>query len=140
SCGSGSFIILAIRILIRNCVKSFNKQDNSEISPKEARYIISKVEDNITGIDINPIACILCQINIHLELFSQFLTSIFAEYLIRWLRLTRRLKKISTTIEQQIPLLWILPKEYIMGKKIYQKKHKVEYLKLYLDKFHKFPF
>ncbi|MBY8990404.1 MAG: N-6 DNA methylase [Candidatus Lokiarchaeota archaeon] len=70
SCGSGSFIILAIRVLINNCVKSFNKKDISEISPKEARYIILKVNENISGIDINPIACILCQINIHLELFD----------------------------------------------------------------------
>lgn len=70
SCGSGSFIILAIRVLIKNCVKSFNKQDISEISPEEARYIISKVNENISGIDINPIACVLCQINIHLELFD----------------------------------------------------------------------
>lgn len=72
SCGSGSFIILAIRVLIRNCMKNFNKQDISEFSPKEARYIITKVKENIFGIDINPIACILCQINLHLELFEIF--------------------------------------------------------------------
>jgi methylase of polypeptide subunit release factors len=72
SCGSGSFIILAIRVLINNCMKDFNKQEISELSPKEAKYIISKVKENIFGIDINPIACILCQINMHLELFELF--------------------------------------------------------------------
>ena len=70
SCGSGSFIILSIRVLIKNCFKSFNKRDISEISSEEARYIISKVKESISGIDINPIACILCQINVHLELFE----------------------------------------------------------------------
>ncbi|MFX0083036.1 MAG: Eco57I restriction-modification methylase domain-containing protein [Candidatus Hodarchaeota archaeon] len=70
SCGSGSFIILAVRILIRSCFKSFNRRDYSEILPEEAEYIIMKVKENIYGIDINPIACILCQINTHFELFE----------------------------------------------------------------------
>ena len=70
SCGSGSFIISAVRVLINSCVKNFNKRKISELSPTEANFIINKVRDNISGIDINPIACILCQINVHLELFE----------------------------------------------------------------------
>ncbi|MFX1376536.1 MAG: Eco57I restriction-modification methylase domain-containing protein [Promethearchaeota archaeon] len=70
SCGSGSFIILAIRVLINSCFRSLNKHNFSEISPEEARYIITKIKEDIFGIDINPIACILCQINIHFELFE----------------------------------------------------------------------
>jgi tRNA1(Val) A37 N6-methylase TrmN6 len=70
SCGSGSFIILAARRLINKCVKSLKKKEISEISLEEATTIISKVNKFIIGIDINPIACILCQVNIHLELFE----------------------------------------------------------------------
>ena len=70
SCGSGSFIILAIRVLISSCFKSFNRHDFSEILPEEARNIVLRIKENIYGIDVNPLACILCQINIHFELFE----------------------------------------------------------------------
>jgi len=70
SCGSGSFIILAIRVLISSCFKSLNKHDFSEILPEEAKNIVLRIRENIYGIDVNPLACILCQINIHLELFK----------------------------------------------------------------------
>jgi len=70
SCGSGSFIILAIRVLISSCFKSFNRHDFSEILPEEARNIVLRIKENIYGIDVNPLACILCQINIHFELFK----------------------------------------------------------------------
>jgi len=70
SCGSGSFIILAIRVLISSCFKSFNRHDFSEILPEEAKTIVLRIKENIYGIDVNPLACILCQINIHFELFK----------------------------------------------------------------------
>jgi methylase of polypeptide subunit release factors len=70
SCGSGSFIILAIRVLINCCFKRLNRHDFSEILPEEAKNIVMRILDNISGIDINPLACILCQINIHFELFE----------------------------------------------------------------------
>ena len=70
SCGSGSFIILAVRDLISSCFKSFNRHDFSEILPEEARNIVLRIKENIYGIDVNPLACILCQINIHFELFE----------------------------------------------------------------------
>ncbi|MFX1346767.1 MAG: Eco57I restriction-modification methylase domain-containing protein [Promethearchaeota archaeon] len=70
SCGSGSFIILAIRILIRRCVKLFKKHELSEILQEEAKSIILRIKENIYGIDVNPIACILCQISIHFEIFK----------------------------------------------------------------------
>lgn len=70
SCGSGSFIILAIRVLISSCFKSYNRHDFSEILPEEAKNIVLRIKENIYGIDVNPLACILCQINIHFELFE----------------------------------------------------------------------
>ncbi|MFX1548989.1 MAG: Eco57I restriction-modification methylase domain-containing protein [Promethearchaeota archaeon] len=70
SCGSGSFIIQAIGVLIKNFLKFYNRDDISNLTIEEAKIIISTVKNNISGIDINPIACILCQINIHYTLFE----------------------------------------------------------------------
>ncbi len=70
SCGSGSFIIQAIKRLIKRHLIIFKRKNSIELEINEAKEIIKKVKGNIYGIDINPIACILCQINIHLILFN----------------------------------------------------------------------
>ena len=70
SCGSGSFIIQTIRILINRCLEIYGKKEISELTPEEAKTIISRVKKNISGIDINRNACILCHINIYFVLFE----------------------------------------------------------------------
>ncbi len=70
SCGSGSFLIRAVNILTKRLITHTNSKESSELFPKQAEQIINKVKDNIYGIDINPIACVLCQINIYFTLFS----------------------------------------------------------------------
>ena len=70
SCGSGSFLIRAVNILTKKLIANSNSKENSKIFPKQAEQIINKVKDNISGIDINPIACVLCQINIYFTLFK----------------------------------------------------------------------
>ena len=60
SCGSGSFLIIAINVLLNKLRWQIKSKDNSELTPKEAKEIINKVKANISGIDINLIACILC--------------------------------------------------------------------------------
>ena len=70
SCGSGSFIIQAIRILIKRYLEIYKRKEISELTVDEAKAIISTVKKNISGIDINWIACILCQINIYFVLFD----------------------------------------------------------------------
>ncbi len=62
SCGSGSFLTRAVKILV----------ERLRTPSTQATYIINKVKDNIYGIDINPIACVLCQINIYFTLFNLF--------------------------------------------------------------------
>ena len=72
SCGSGGFLIQAIKIYVDN-LRDFYKRDNlSDLTIEEAKEIIHKVKHNIFGIDINPIVCILCQINIQFALFDLF--------------------------------------------------------------------
>ncbi|MFX1322617.1 MAG: N-6 DNA methylase [Promethearchaeota archaeon] len=72
SCGSGSFLIQAIRRLIDRYKIIYNRETIAEFSLKEVKSIIQGVKDNIFGIDINPIACALCQINIQFVLFEIF--------------------------------------------------------------------
>ena len=76
SSGSGSFIIRAVNILTKRLIAHINSKENSELFPNQAEQIINRVKDNIYGIDINPIACILCQINIYFTLFKLFRTII----------------------------------------------------------------
>ena len=64
SCGSGSFIIQAIRILITRWLEIYGKKEISLLTTSEAKAIISRVNKNIAGVDVNQNACILCQINI----------------------------------------------------------------------------
>ncbi len=70
SCGSGSFLIRAVNVLLEKLRKQIKLKENSELTPKQAKEIITKVKINISGIDINPIACILCQINFYFILFD----------------------------------------------------------------------
>ena len=70
SCGSGSFLIRAVKVLLEKIRKHIKLKENSELTPKQAMEIINKIKSNISGMDINPIACILCQINFYYTLFE----------------------------------------------------------------------
>lgn len=72
SCGSGSFLIYAVKILTENLIFNMKSKKNTELSIVDYKNIISKVQENIYGVDINPIACILCQINIQYTLFDLY--------------------------------------------------------------------
>ena len=72
SCGVGSFINQAILNLVDYFKIKCNLEDISEFTIEEAKNIILKIKENIVGIDINPIACILCQINIHYTIFELY--------------------------------------------------------------------
>ncbi|MFX1455224.1 MAG: Eco57I restriction-modification methylase domain-containing protein [Promethearchaeota archaeon] len=72
SCGVGNFIIPAIKILISRYLHIFKREEIQELLPNEAKMIIMGINRAIYGIDVNPIACILCQINIHYAIFEIF--------------------------------------------------------------------
>ena len=71
SCGTGSFLIGAVKNFVYNYFIR-NKREIIDISCRDAELIIEKVKNNIYGIDINPIVCILCQINIQYILFDLY--------------------------------------------------------------------
>jgi len=70
SCGSGSFVIEAILRLVRCHLLKYGKKEISELTSGEGREIIESIKENIHGVDINPISCILCLINIHYIVFD----------------------------------------------------------------------
>jgi len=72
SCGSGSFLIRAVNILLEKLRKQTKSKKNLELTPKEAEEIINKVKKRIYGVDINPVACVLCHINLYFTLFGLF--------------------------------------------------------------------
>lgn len=72
SCGSGSFLIRAVNILLERLRKQTKSKKLLELTPKEAEEIINKVKKRIYGVDINPVACVLCQINLYFTLFGLF--------------------------------------------------------------------
>ncbi|MFX1420001.1 MAG: Eco57I restriction-modification methylase domain-containing protein [Promethearchaeota archaeon] len=72
SCGSGSFIVQAVSRLIERWKIKLNIEELSGISVNNAKKIIENIRDIVIGLDINPIAVILCQVNIQLNLFEIF--------------------------------------------------------------------
>lgn len=72
SCGSGSFLIGAAKILLEKLREQLKLEEKSELTLKQAEEIVTIVKDNIIGIDINPVVCILCQINLYFTLFDLF--------------------------------------------------------------------
>ena len=65
SCGAGSFLIESVKIL-----KDFLLLDYENTSVEIAKKIIIEIRKSISGIDLNPIACILCQLNLFLSIFD----------------------------------------------------------------------
>jgi len=72
SCGSGSFIIRAVDVLANRLIRLTQPKEGLTLTSNQAGNIIAQVKQNIYGIDVNPIACLLCQINIYFTLFRFF--------------------------------------------------------------------
>ena len=70
SCGSGSFLIESAKILKYYFLLYYENLKIENISIEIAKKIIGEIRKNICGIDLNPIACILCQLNLFLSVFD----------------------------------------------------------------------
>jgi len=64
SCGSGSFLIQVVDHLITCLLFKNNINSIDNLSPVDALKIMESIQENIYGIDINPLACILCNLNL----------------------------------------------------------------------------
>ena len=72
SCGSGSFIIQIVKRLMENFLKNHDIDSISNLTIQDAKDLINIIVNNVIGIDINPVACVLCQINIQFALFEVY--------------------------------------------------------------------
>jgi hypothetical protein len=70
SCGAGSFLIEAVQRIVNRYKKLYSRAKRSDFSLKEIKIMINNVKKNVIGIDINPIACVLCQINVYYILWE----------------------------------------------------------------------
>ncbi|MFW9950293.1 MAG: Eco57I restriction-modification methylase domain-containing protein, partial [Candidatus Thorarchaeota archaeon] len=73
--------------LKRNSVKSI-----SSLTSRDAINLLNEIQDSIYGIDINPIACILCQINILFSVFDliKLIISYKSEYQIPFFHIVKK--------------------------------------------------
>ncbi len=70
SCGAGSFLIVSSKTLKKSLLISYQNQELKDISIETVKKILAEIRNNIFGIDLNPIACILCQLNLFLSVFD----------------------------------------------------------------------
>ncbi|MEE8167778.1 MAG: N-6 DNA methylase, partial [Candidatus Hydrothermarchaeales archaeon] len=76
ACGSGGFLVRATRRLISKYLMKFGKADKRELrdpkkwkeiverlSPDEAKIILEAITEHIYGLDINPFACHIAEMN-----------------------------------------------------------------------------
>ena len=64
ACGSGTFLTEVTERLIQHYLRKFNKNSIHELDADEARTVLERVEENVYGIDINPFAAHISQINL----------------------------------------------------------------------------
>jgi type I restriction-modification system DNA methylase subunit len=64
ACGSGTFLTEVTERLIQHFLRKFGKPSVHQLDADEARTILERVEDNVYGIDINPFAVHITQINL----------------------------------------------------------------------------
>ncbi|MFO8016993.1 MAG: N-6 DNA methylase [Promethearchaeia archaeon] len=70
SCGSGSFLIQVIKRLIQRFTILYDIERIQQFTPSQAKTIIKNIRERVFGIDLNPIACFLCELNIYYALFD----------------------------------------------------------------------
>ncbi|MCX2819046.1 N-6 DNA methylase [Haladaptatus sp. F3-133] len=64
ACGSGTFLTEVTERLINHFLKKFDERSVHGLSADDARTVLERVEENVYGIDINPFAAHITQINL----------------------------------------------------------------------------
>ncbi len=85
ACGSGGFLVRASRRLISRYLIKFDKTDKKELknpkkwkgilsrlSPDEAKIILDAIQERIYGLDINPFACHIAEMNILIQIIDLY--------------------------------------------------------------------
>ncbi|MFH1773995.1 MAG: N-6 DNA methylase [Methanobacteriota archaeon] len=85
ACGSGGFLVRATRRLISRFLMKFGKADKKELrdpknwkeivdrlSPEEAKIVLEAIQEHIYGLDINPFACHIAEMNILFQIIDLY--------------------------------------------------------------------
>jgi type I restriction-modification system DNA methylase subunit len=64
ACGSGTFLTEVTERLINHFLKKFDATSVHQLNADDARTVLERVEENVYGIDINPFAAHISQINL----------------------------------------------------------------------------
>lgn len=85
ACGSGGFVVRASRRLISRYLMKFRKTDKGELrdpknwkeivnrlSPDEAKIILESLQEHIYGLDINPFACHIAEMNLLFQIIDLY--------------------------------------------------------------------
>jgi len=70
SCGAGSFLIECVRILKNALMQNYVNEDFNILEVDKLIKILNEIRLKVYGVDINPIACILCQLNLFYSLMD----------------------------------------------------------------------
>ena len=85
ACGSGGFLVRASRRLISRFLMKFGKTNKRELrepknwkeiigrlSPDEAKIILEAIQEHIYGLDINPFACHIAEMNLLFQIIDLY--------------------------------------------------------------------
>lgn len=70
SCGSGTFLVAAARRLVAAHRDYWRWQGRADIPPEQAEHVLRDVQDALHGIDLNPFACALAEINLLIQVLD----------------------------------------------------------------------
>jgi methylase of polypeptide subunit release factors len=70
SCGAGSFLTECTKELRNRLITKHNHKSIEKLPTIELKKIIQTIKNNIYGIDINPIACFVCHLNLYFLTFD----------------------------------------------------------------------
>ncbi len=72
SSGSGGFLVKATNIYIDRYIYKLGKNDRSKLNPKEAKEVLESAIQHIYGLDINPFACHIAEMNLLFQVIDLF--------------------------------------------------------------------
>lgn len=64
ACGSGTFLVQIVTRLIQYYLRKFSKRYVDQFTPDEAKMVLESIKRNVYGLDINPFAVHISEINL----------------------------------------------------------------------------
>ena len=72
ACGSGGFLVKAMNRYIEKYVYKLGKSNRNGLTPQQSKEILESVINHIYGLDINPFACHIAEMNLLFQIIDLF--------------------------------------------------------------------